>query len=412
MSKKTTNAAGSSRRAGPRSHLLVATALSLAIGSVMMLSGTAGFSPIGSAYAQDGGGHGGGHDNGGHEDEDHGGGREGEKGQGNQGEGERGQGNSGSGSVESRVLREDVGTEEEDSDRRGPKYGGGRDATGKPPGAGSKKGDLFGDLYVILRDENGVPILDQYGHVQPIDADGNLIPINEDGEIEPGYEDLAQEVELGRLNVGRSPDKVTDHAYDEAIATINAATAIRVDDSGRIVVTIDGVEKTIDSPLENMALYIALMENGYLPGLDLQDGVSLGSLSFLADASFTNADLMMAASLLAAASDKAGTLTPDEVIYLNTMLNVDGINPLTGVDGRTYVDYSTATYDRSDTYTGTITFVRANPDGTFTLVTESIMSAVFGGVDYTGTQLDAFAQAAEDARAVLAFVHDHPIPAP
>lgn len=412
MSKKTMNPAGSSNRAGQRSRTLVATALSLAIAGVMMLSGTAGYSPIASAHAQDGGGHGGGHDDGGHEDDDHGGGREGEKGQGKQGAGERGQGESGSRSVQSQVLREDVGTEEEDSDRRGPKYGGGRDATGKPAGAGSKKGDLFGDLYVILRDQNGIPVLDEHGHVQPIDAQGNLIPINEEGEIEAGYENLAQEVELGRLNVGRSPDKVTDHAYDEAISTINSATAITVDASGRIVVTINGAEKTIDSPLENMALYIALMENGYLPGLDLQDGVSLGSLSYLADTSFTNADLMMAASLLAAASDKAGNLTRDEVIYLNTMLDIDGVNPMTGADGRTYVDYSAATYDRSDTYTGTITFVRANADGTFTTVTETIMSAVFGGVDYTGTQLSAFAQAAEDARAVLAFVHDHPIPAP
>lgn len=39
------------------------------------------------------------------------------------------------------------------------------------------------------------------------------------------------------------------------------------------------------------------------------------------------------------------------------------------------------------------------------------MTAVFGGADYTGTQLDAFTQAADDARAVISFVHDNPVPA-
>ena len=411
MSKQTANHATSANTPNRRQRTLVATALSLAITGAMIVSLATGLSPIAPAHAQESGGHEDHDQGGGHEDQGRGGGRDGEQGQGNRGAGERGQAGSGSGSVQSEVLREDVGAEEEDSDRRGPHYGGGRDATGKPAGAGTGKGDLFGDLYVILRDDNGVPILDQFGHVQPIDAQGNLIPINEDGEVDEANAALIQEVELGRLNVGRSPDKVTDKSYDEALASLNAASAIRVDESGRIVVTIDGVEKTIDSPLENMALYIALMENGYLPGLDLQDGVSLGSLSYLADTAFTNDDMMMAATLLAAASDKAGTITRDEVVYLSTMLTVDGVNPITGADGRTYVDYSSATYDRSDTYIGDVTFVRNNGDGTFTLLTESIMTAVFGGTDYTGTKLDAFAQAAEDARAVIEFIHDHPVPA-
>lgn len=416
MSKNLPDPAGSSHKPGRRSPLLVASALSLAIGAVLVLSGYDGLAPIAPAQAQHSGGHSGntgntgsGHDEGGHEDEERGGSGAGEKGKGNQGAGERGQGESGSRSVESQVLREDVGPDEE-SDGRGPKYGGGRESTGKPGEAGSKKGDLYGDLYVILRDENGVPILDEFGHVQPIDAEGNLIPITEEGDIVEGYEDLAQAVEFGRLSVGRSPSRVTDKSYDEAIATINAATAIRVDDAGRIVVTIDGEEKTIDSPLENLALYITLMENGYLPGLDLQDGVSLGSLSFLADASFTNDDLMMAASLLAAASDKAGSISQDTVVYMDSILGVDGLEPITGEDGKTYFDFSSATYDRSDTYTGEITYLRNNGDGTFTLVTESIMTAVFGGEDYTGTQLDAFTQAADDARAVIEFIHANPVP--
>ncbi|MBW8328754.1 MAG: hypothetical protein K0M48_06265, partial [Thiobacillus sp.] len=58
----------------------------------------------------------------------------------------------------------------EDSDRpvwagvKGRKSGGG----GKPAGAGSKKGDLFGDMVVLLRDANGAPILTADGLVQVI----------------------------------------------------------------------------------------------------------------------------------------------------------------------------------------------------------------------------------------------------
>ncbi|WP_159015605.1 hypothetical protein [Cognatiluteimonas profundi] len=44
-------------------------------------------------------------------------------------------------------------------------------------------------------------------------------------------------------------------------------------------------------------------------------------------------------------------------------------------------------------------------------MTELILTAVFGGIDYSGTQLDAFTQAADDARAVIEFVHDNPMPA-
>ncbi len=410
MNKNTTPSA-LTRRATPYRGRLVATALSLAVCCALGAAYPGALSPIASAHAQDT------HDSGHASGDSHGSGgqdsaaQEGKKGNAGQGAGKRGQGDSGSQSVESKVLREDVGPEEEeDSDRRGPKYGGGK-TTGKPGEAGSKKGDLYGDLYVILRDDNGVPILDEFGHVQPVDADGNPIPIDEEGAIEDGYADLAQAVEFGRLSVGRSPNKVTDKSYDEALATLNAATAIRVDEAGRIVVTIDGVEKTIDSPLENLALYIRLMENGYLPGLDLQDGVSLGSLSFLADTTMTNADLLMAASFLAAASDKAGSINQDMVVYMDSILGVDGLQPIVGADGKTYFDFSSATYDRAATYTGDVTYLRSNGDGTYTLVTEPIMVAIFGGTDYTGTQVDAFSQAADDARAVINFIHENPVPA-
>lgn len=95
------------------------------------------------------------------------------------------------------------------------------------------------------------------------------------------YPDLIQEVDFGRLNLGRAPDAVLDHAFDEAIRSLNSADSIALDASGRLLLTtkvydefltdpegspvlLETVIKAIDSPLENLALYIKLMKDGHL----------------------------------------------------------------------------------------------------------------------------------------------------
>ena len=51
-------------------------------------------------------------------------------------------------------------------------------------------------MYVLLRDVNGIPILNDDGFVQPVDADGNLLALDEEGHlVDP---DAGIEVELGR----------------------------------------------------------------------------------------------------------------------------------------------------------------------------------------------------------------------
>ena len=115
--------------------------------------------------------------------------------------------------------------EEEDSDR--PAWAGTSGRDGKPGrgnvASGTKKGDIFGDMYVLLRDENGVPILKEITLadgtkiyvVQPVDADGNPLPLDAEGNlINP---DLATAVDLGRLNVGRSPRTVLSSQYEEVL---------------------------------------------------------------------------------------------------------------------------------------------------------------------------------------------------
>jgi len=318
--------------------------------------------------------------------------------------------------------------------------GGGPKPTPTPGGGGSGQipdtGTLYGDLYVILRDVNGVPIFDEHGCIQPISAvDGGTLKIYDstgttvlfettaiagepfslafytDATIELEVEcelteemaDWVMTVDFGRLNLGRAPDSVIAHAFDEAIKKFNSASEIKLDPAGRLVVTLlDAetgypVDKTIDAPAEALALYIGMMTDGDwytedttpivkggLPtgkGPPEGDGPSaeprpvlndtaIGHLEDLgftnlgddldggvvntvrADASLNNDELLLAASLLAAAADKTGSITLDKVVYINFIY---GINQLGSLDDgqaepRNYFDFSGFGYNRNNAY--------------------------------------------------------------
>lgn len=347
------------------------------------------------------------------------------KGQGGQGKGGQGAGGQGKGQKAGGAGSGKGGVPsasdsgEDSEDKKGPKYAGGKSSTGKPTGAGTTKGDFFGDLWVILRDENGVPILKEitgeHGTiyvVQPLDANGNLVPLDEEGK--PIDESLPVEVELGRLNVGRAPTSVLVKRASEAITNLDAATSISLDPAGRLTyTTADGEVKTIDSPLENLALFVKLMTDGSI-GLDTTkwNATTLGDLAYLNDGTFTTADFSRAASLLAAASDKAGVLTKDEVVYMTTFLSLPGTlddnDPTTAIK---YVDFSTFSYDRSSVYSGVTTTVLILENGVYVPKTVNVYDAVFSGSNATGTNIDGYTQAADDARAVINYIHEYEVPA-
>jgi hypothetical protein len=316
-----------------------------------------------------------------------------------------------SGKSLSGIFRDVTGASSEDSDR--PDHAGvkgGKDGAGggQPATSGSKKGDLFGDLFVILRDDQGIPILTPEGWVQPLDADGNIIPLDDEGH--PVDETLTVEVELGRLNVGRAPTSVLDRRADEVVTLLNQATEVSLDPAGRLVLTVDGVEKTIDSPLENLAIYVALMTDGSIPGVTLLPTVS--GFDFLVDDMITTADLTAAASFLAAATDKTGAFSTDEIAYIDAFL---GINlKTTGTQTYSVVDYSTFTYDRSDTYSGvTADVLIQQPDGSWVPTTINVYDVVFDNIDVTNAgTLEAFTQAAEDSRVVIEYIHEFALPDP
>ncbi len=374
-----------------KSFMASAAVCALALGMNLGSHGAPSFTS--QAFAEEGSGHTGGAGGSGG-DKGHKGGENGK----GQGSGAAGHGANAGKGVKDKVFEEGEGPS---SESKGPGYMGGKAETGKPGGAGTKKGDTFGDMWVIERNADGTPKLTPEGFVQPLDKNGNPIPLDAEGApIDPN---LVVEVELSRLNVGRSPSKVLTRQLTDAVNQINAADSVSLDASGRIVTTTAGEAKTIDSPLANLALYTALVSSGSIPGLDPS---KLGDLTYLADGTRTTKDVMEAASLLAAAGDKSGSFNIDTVEYLNSIVRINGT--ITGADGKTYVDYSSVDYDRATTYSGEkITVLVETSPGKYETQTVDVYEAVFGSKDASGTNAEGFAQAVDDARAVLLYVHDN-----
>lgn len=233
---------------------------------------------------------------------------------------------------------------DEDSDR--PEWAGGNtDANEHIKGndeSGTTRGGDYGDLYVLLRDADGVPIMtsidvdldnviedDEY-FVQPIDAiTGDVIELDQYGEIP--LEANPIEVDFGRLNIVRSPQSVLDQAFEEAMKVIEAGDDFTLDFCGRLsiwnydLVVTDSLvlTKTIDSPRENMAMYQYLMNFMYE---ETAENNNENRLAFLAQ--YQIDPLLLAASCFAAGSDKTGTVDIDEVVYINGFLDCCGLNPI------------------------------------------------------------------------------------
>lgn len=312
--------------------------------------------------------------------------------------------------------------------------GGGGMGGGRPPGAGTKKGDLFGDQYILLRDldatdggGDGEPVLDGNGNPILIGSNGELIYYVEiaEGDYEIPAEDLpfVQEVEFERANVARAPQKVMDKSLAEALSKIDAAAEVTTDPAGRIVC--DGA--TIDSPLENLALYTYIMNAG---GADSWSEVLAGASTNLPDKLVALLGEGWApSSLLGAAFSKETPITLDAVIYENTTL---GVNEVTGSGDAMTIDYfsfvdvagaETFNYDRLARYENVWLQWYEDTDGdptTLEQVKGTVLDAVFGGADWEDQNpnagIDDFAQAVDDSRAVINFMHESygaiEIPAP
>lgn len=319
---------------------------------------------------------------------------------------------------------------------------------------------LYGDLWVLLRDKYGIPILDDVGCTQPIasepvailvlDGEGNPIPVlDENGapvldegdnpvyevtysdyvpmfveeykngeakcSIVAGYENYTQELDLGRLNMVRSSannPNTLNRAFEEAMKNINAADSVTLDLSGRLVLhsTVEVIdpdtgllklvakEATIDAPRENLALYRAMLKEGRLAGYGV------------------------------AKIGEEGETIPAPWLELRPDLGLGALTYLReGTPGRdygvdlieNYADLSPAIHDRSKDYHNKIVaFVQYNPpavvvpadiNATDCRYYDSFADAwerILDAEEAKASNLAGFTRHADDARRVITFMHE------
>lgn len=332
---------------------------------------------------------------------------------------------------------------DEDSDR--PPWAGNPDENphiGKNPNSGVTKGGMYGDLYILYRDDNGEPILNADGLVQVIafealgydeygepilvydsegfpiqyadeGEEGFVLEYNEEGDLVVPDGVAPAGVDFGRINLVRSPPHVLASALAEAGKSLTSSNVITItqDFCGRLMAVYEEVDedgnnltKTIDSPRENMAIYKDIMTGGGTVSAWLAPYFSSGSLT---------GNLMdVAASAFAAGGDKTGTVIIDEIVYVNTFL---GINLTSGpgiVDD--YFDFSGYGYSRAG-YDDKYIIMKVvdgvyDEDRTPTSINQAAADGHFG---YTGkwnqdpdwNGIRGFRTAADDAVQVLEFVH-------
>jgi hypothetical protein len=321
-------------------------------------------------------------------------------------------------------------------------------------GGGMEKPD-YGDLLVIERDKNGVPVLDVNGCLQPLDIDGNTILLDPECEVLDGA--AVVEVEFGRLNLARAPEKVRQQAFDEVIQAIKDCLKVTLDPAGRLALKYkimnpdtgekEVVWKTIDAARENLALYTQLMKFGHLqtacneiasahgdettyrPCLnkDVDYPKFKSTVKYLlpgfvgstAVEPLSTQDLTLASFFLAGAADKSGTITVDLVQYINTILDIpNGTNALSDIDPNldlAFVNFSNFVYKRSNKFKGEISVIQDIGDGLWQEMQVPILVWLTDqdeGDRNRWKNITGFVQAANDSLQTILFLHNYEIPVP
>ena len=183
--------------------------------------------------------------------------------------------------------------------------GGGGGGGGQPE---DTTGSVYADLTLVLRAPDGSPTLEKYDVpadedseattaycVQPVSyeavsgitpttnpVDGRqvwVLPLQGEwltdppdplpvAEIEPcdpwpQYAMFVSEVELERLNLARTDERVLDQKLADVATKLFLGSTVSLDPTGRIRID----DKTIDASPENQAIYQSLMLTGTIPGL-------------------------------------------------------------------------------------------------------------------------------------------------
>lgn len=306
-------------------------------------------------------------------------------------------------------------------------------------------GDDIPNDGIVGPNEDGQFIYTEYVNSYGDSVTVYLIPLDPtEGKIPDAYasqdlfdwDDQVMEVDMGRLNIARSTQEVIDARYWEAIGAINSATAIALDPAGRLQLTLPAVDefggdievvKTIDAPLENLALYQYVMRDGCLTGLD-KSAEALLPVNLVCGAELTPpdaADLLMAASFVAGAGDKTSHINTDLVITLNTALGLNRMvySPSAKVfDLTRYFDYVDCGYDRSTAYdkpdVGNQTDLLQptediDPPQNWFITPVNMYTNVFEGdwwLPSSEMPLIKFVRAADDALGVIFYIHNFSVP--
>lgn len=203
-------------------------------------------------------------------------------------------------------------------------------------------------------------------------------------------EGLYEDVELARLNVARAPDSVFARQIAELKTNLTpvkdssgnllTSVSVKFDNAGRLVVVTKDLatgietESTVDSPLTNLAMFENLVKTGSILGVP----TTLAGLGTLGDGTVDAADLSAAAKFLGAAADKTVPVLPHTVVNIDRIMEISKEGEITVLN-----------YDRSTAFSA------------------EVYNTVFKNVNVTKTGTDGFAQAADDARAVIQYYHDN-----
>ncbi|GAB2862600.1 hypothetical protein [Nocardioides pacificus] len=350
--------------------------------------------------------------------------------------------------------------------------GGGGGGGGGDDGGGSGTGSVYSELVVALREPDGTPRLKEYVVpeteeaaeaveycVQPVSytavpgvaamvnpLDGRnvwVIPLQGEwikspvdplpvAEIEacdaqPQYAMFVVEPELERLNMTRTSEDVLARKIKDVETKLTLAATVSLDAAGRL--STDG--SSLDAAPEYAAIYESLMTTGKIPGLDYAD---IGYNAW-----------QLAAVAVGTTSSKYVPITVDTVEYYNRIVGFTALDPLPSwgslsfiqsadpdpatpvpIDvlpaGESFVDYSGFVYNRSEIFTGAVTWLDV---AGMTWHVDRVLDAVewTNLTDTTGLTEDevnsrslsgvtAFTQMADDARAVIAYLHENEVVLP
>ena len=310
-------------------------------------------------------------------------------------------------------------------------------------GGGGATPPDYGDLIVLYRNESGVPILDAFDCQQPTgfpenvgcplvcDAEPCIIPTDPDTcAIASLYATCANEADFGRVNLSRASEKVLDSQLEDVLVNLAIADCTSLDPAGRIVysrfVGDELATGTVDSPLQNLSIFKHLVRDGDI-GVPLPQGATA---------------IQTAARGFGVAMDKAGEVNIDLLVYLNEIMGLTTgttilgepicINVREEVMGsmqyveKCFLDYSSFTYDRTTNFgalpspayipegapiNGWFEFLQDLGGGNFSIAEGPIFDTVFlGDPGYMLGNIGGFAQAADDTRAVINFMHTNALP--